>query len=130
MLTIAIATRDGTAVDQHFGWCTRFDVYQVDAEHAELVQTRAPGSAEGEDAKIASRLDAIRDCAIVHVTAIGPTAAARVVKAGLMPVKMPEGTPVAEVLTRLQEVLGGTPPPWIRKVLRQHSPDATAWTPA
>lgn len=131
MLTIAIATGDGTAVDQHFGWCTRFDVYRLDTGHAELVQSRTPDSAEGEEATIASRLDAVRDCAIVHVTAIGPAAAARVVNAGVMPVKMPEGTPVAEVLTRLQDVLGGTPPPWLRKVLRRHDPaTAPTWTPA
>jgi nitrogen fixation protein NifX len=131
VLTIAFATEDGTAVDQHFGWCTRFDVYQLDGGRAELVQTRTPGAAQGEEATIASRLDAVRDCAIVHVTAIGAAAAARVVNAGIMPVKMPEGTPVSEVLDRLQDVLRGTPPPWLRKVLRRHDPaTAPGWSPA
>jgi nitrogen fixation protein NifX len=132
VLKIAFATADGTAVDQHFGWCRRFDVYEVDADHARLAQTRelAPASS-GEDSKIDSRLDAVRDCAIVHVVAIGGTAAARVVNAGLMPVKVADGSSVAELVQRLQAVLGGTPPPWLRKVVRRHdSAEATVWSPA
>lgn len=132
MLKIAFATADGSAVDQHFGWCRRFDVYELDAERARLAETRVLPVAPGEeDGKIDTRLDAVRDCAIVHVTAIGGTAAARVVNAGLMPVKVPEGTDVTELLERLQGVLQGTPPPWLRKVLRRHDPSATSvWSPA
>ena len=132
MLKIAFATADGTAVDQHFGWCRRFDVYEVDADHARLAETRElPPASSDEDSKIDSRLDAVRDCAIVHITAIGGSAAARVVNSGLMPVKVPAGSDVAELVQRLQGVLRGTPPPWLRKVLRQHDPAATTvWSPA
>lgn len=131
MLKIAFATADGTAVDQHFGWCRRFDVYEVDADHARLAYTREPApSSDEEDSKIDSRLDAVRDCAIVHVVAIGGTAAARVVNSGVMPVKVPEGSSIAELVQRLQVVLRGTPPPWLRKVLRRNDPAASAWSPA
>lgn len=132
MLKIAFATADGTAVDQHFGWCRRFDVYEVDADHARLAQTRELAAATNEeDSKIESRLDAVRDCAIVHVAAIGGTAAARVVNSGVMPVKVAEGSSVPELVDRLQAVLRGTPPPWLRKVLRRHDPAAaTVWSPA
>ncbi len=131
MLKIAFATGDGTAVDQHFGWCRRFDVYQVSAEGAELLESRLLGPAgPDEDNKIESRLSEVRDCAILHVCDIGGTAAARVVNARIHPVKVPQGTPVDELLTRLRAVLAGNPPPWLRKVLRQHSPEAVpAWTP-
>jgi nitrogen fixation protein NifX len=129
---IAFATGDGTAVDQHFGWCTRFDVYEIDETGHALVGSRTPAKAgEGEESTIATRLEVVRDCAIVYVTSIGPAAAARVVNTGIMPVKMPEGTPVPEVLDRPGEVLRGTPPPWLRKVLRRHDPSAApAWSPA
>lgn len=132
MLKIAFATTDGTAVDQHFGWCRRFDVYEVDADQARLAETREiPAASSDGDGKIDSRLDAVRDCAIVHVMAIGGSAAARVVNSGLMPVKVPAGSDVTELVQRLQGVLRGTPPPWLRKVLRQHDPSATSvWSPA
>ncbi len=134
MLRIAFATADGRAVDQHFGWCRRFDVYEVTADQVRLAGIRelapAPASAE-EGSKIDGRLDAVRDCAIVHVSAIGGTAAARVVNSGVLPVKVPEGSSVPELVDRLQTVLRGTPPPWLRKVLRRHDPAATtAWSPA
>lgn len=131
MLKIAFATGDGTAVDQHFGWCRRFDVYQVSAAGAELLETRLLGPAgPDEDNKIESRLAEVRDCAILHVCDIGGSAAARVVNARIHPVKVPRGTPVRELLDRLRAVLAGNPPPWLRKVLRRHSPDAVpGWTP-
>lgn len=131
-LRIAVATTDGTAVDEHFGRCRRFDVYDLDAHRFALAASRDLGPAVShEDGAVDSRLEAIGDCAIVHVTSIGPGAAARVVNAGVMPLKLPEGTPVTEVLTRLQAVLGGTPPPWLRKVLRRRDPSTyPAWSPS
>ena len=41
MVKIAFATGDGTAVDQHFGWCCRFDVYEMSAEKCELLESLA-----------------------------------------------------------------------------------------
>jgi nitrogen fixation protein NifX len=107
-------------------------VYEIDADHARLADTRELAVAsDEEDAKIDSRLDAIRDCAIVHIAAIGGTAAARVVNSGVMPVKVADGSSVAELVERLQAVLRGTPPPWLRKVLRRNDPAATTvWSPA
>lgn len=132
MLKIAFATGDGTAVDQHFGWCRRFDVYEVSADRAELLESRLlapPGDDEAD--KIESRLSEVRDCAILHICDIGGAAAAKVVKARIHPVKVPEGTPVAELLSRLQVVLGGNPPPWLRKVMRQRDPASVPpWAPA
>jgi nitrogen fixation protein NifX len=130
-LRVAVATTDGSLVDEHFGRCRRFDVYELDATSCELVATRDLGEAiSHDDGAVESRLEAVRDCVIVHVTSIGPGAAARVVNAGVMPLKLPEGTPVAEVVTRLQAVLRGTPPPWLRKVLRRQDPSAhPAWSP-
>jgi len=130
-LRVAVATTDGTAVDEHFGRCKRFDVYQVSADGAELTETRELGTVLSHDeGAIESRLAAIKDCAIVHVTSIGSGAAARVVNAGVMPLKLPAGTPVTETVGRLQTVLQGTPPPWMRKLLRQADPAAPRWSPS
>lgn len=128
MLRIAVATTDGTAVDEHFGRSSRFDVYDLDADRADLVEIRALQPAGEHDDRAPSRLEAVRDCAIVHVTAIGPSAAAQVTNAGVMPLRTPEGTAVSDVVARLQQVLGGTPPPWLRKVRRQGG--APRWSPS
>jgi len=134
VLRIAVATTDGTAVDEHFGRSSRFDVYDLDPEASALVETRRLELTGDHDDRAPSRLAAVRDCAIVHVTAIGPSAAAQVVNAGVMPLKVPEGTPVADVVRRLQAVLGGTPPPWLRKLLRRDDAGlavpAPRWSPS
>jgi nitrogen fixation protein NifX len=131
-LRIAVATTDGTLVDEHFGRCVRFDVYDLDAAGAELTATRELGPAlSHEEGAVEDRLAAVLDCAIVHVTSIGPGAAARVVNAGIMPLKVTESTPVADVLTRLQAVLAGSPPPWLRKLVRRADPAGhPTWTPS
>jgi nitrogen fixation protein NifX len=119
VLRIAVATTDGEHVDEHFGRTLRFDVYDLDADRADLVEVRSLQPADEHDARAPSRLDAVRDCTIVHVTAIGPSAAAQVTNAGIMPLKTPEGAAVGDVVGRLQGVLAGTPPPWLRKVLQR-----------
>ncbi len=135
-MKVAFATKDGSAVDQHFGWCRRFDVYDVTADHAVLLETRtlppAPRTDGTDEAdKIDSRLAAVADCAIVHLTSIGGTAAARVVNAKVHPVKVADGAAIVELLDRLRAVLAGNPPPWLRKILRQHDPAlAPSWSPA
>jgi len=126
VLRIAVATTDGTAVDEHFGRSVRFDVYDLDADVSRLVERRSLTPVEGHDERAPSRIDAVRDCAIVHVTSIGPGAAAQVVSAGIMPLKVTDGTPVADVVGRLQQVLGGTPPPWLRKVVGR----GAGWSPS
>lgn len=123
MLKVAFATQDGVHINQHFGWCRRFDIYEISPEGFRLVESRRLEPAgEDEEDKIRSRLDAVRDCAMVYVASIGGTAAARVVNARIHPVKVRETEEVAGLLERLKEVLAGTPPPWLRKLLRQGRP--------
>lgn len=123
MLKVAFATQDGVHINQHFGWCRRFDIYEISPEGFRLVESRRLEPAgEDEEDKIRSRLDAVRDCAMVYVASIGGTAAARVVNARIHPVKVRETEEVAGLLERLREVLAGTPPPWLRKLLRQGRP--------
>ncbi|THJ75266.1 MULTISPECIES: nitrogen fixation protein NifX [Frankia] len=132
MLKIAFATSDGTAVDQHFGWCRRFDVYEVGPEGSHLLETRLlEAASDDEQDKIESRLAAVTDCAILNIADIGGTAAAKVVKAKIHPVKVAKGASVSDLLTRYVATLAGSPPPWLRKVLKHsesQQPAAQSWT--
>nr|P46038.1 RecName: Full=Protein NifX [Frankia alni]pir/JC4203/ nitrogenase NifX chain - Frankia sp [Frankia sp.]AAC82970.1 NifX [Frankia alni] len=131
MLKIAFATGDGTAVDQHFGWCRRFDVYEVGPEGSHLFETRLlEAASDDEQDKIESRLAAVTDCVILNIGDIGGTAAAKVVKAKIHPVKVAKGTSVEDLLTRYVRDAGRDPPPLVRKVLkaREPQPAAQSWT--
>ena len=119
-MKIAFATQDQQRVDAHFGWAKHLAVYEVDAAGHRLVETFPFGedlAEDGNEDKLAPKLAAIHDCAIVYVAAIGGSAAARVVAAKLHPIKVAGPEPILDILDKLQDVLKGTPPPWLRKAL-------------
>jgi nitrogen fixation protein NifX len=128
MLTTAFATADGVHVDTHFGRCARFDVYDVTAESVRMREIRsvATDDADHEDRRLQARLDALDGCALVCVASIGPAAAARVVRARVHPLKSDPSTTIDSVLERLQTVLRGTPPPWLRKLENQSTVGGSA----
>ncbi|OIQ72600.1 dinitrogenase iron-molybdenum cofactor [mine drainage metagenome] len=72
---------------------------------------------DGNEDKLAPKLDVIKDCALLYVAAIGGSAAARVVANKIHPVKVTGPEPIEDLLEKLKDVLNGTPPPWLRKVL-------------
>ena len=119
-MKVAFATQDQQRVDAHFGWAKHLAVYDVSPDGYAFVQDYGFGenlAEDGNEDKLAPKLDAIRDCAIVYVAAIGGSAAARVVAAKIHPDKVPSPEPILDILDKLQDVLKGTPPPWLRKAL-------------
>ncbi|MNE73320.1 hypothetical protein D3C80_1693240 [compost metagenome] len=56
---------------------------------------------------------------MLYVVSIGGPAAAKVVKAGIHPLKKPQGDQAEVVLAELQRVMAGSPPPWLAKLLGQ-----------
>ncbi|GJM74852.1 hypothetical protein HMSSN036_70680 [Paenibacillus macerans] len=63
------------------------------------------------------RISLIGDCTLVFLMQIGASAAARVTRRKMMPVKVPPGVPIKEQIARLLEMLRGKPPMWLSKVL-------------
>jgi nitrogen fixation protein NifX len=121
-MKIAFATQDQQRVDAHFGWAKHLAVYEVSPEGYRFVQDFGFGddlAEDGNEDKLAPKLEAIKDCAIVYVAAIGGSAAARVVASKIHPIKVPRPEPILDILDRLQDVLKGTPPPWLRKALQK-----------
>ena len=119
-MKIAFATQDKERVDAHFGWAKSIVVYDVTPQGHHFIESFDFGDKleeDGDEDKLAPKLDAIRDCAIVYVAAIGGSAAARVVASKIHPIKVSSPEPILDILDKLQDVLKGTPPPWLRKAL-------------
>ena len=119
-MKVAFATQDQQRVDAHFGWAKHLAVYDVTPSGYKFVHDYGFGedlAEDGDEDKLAPKLGAIADCAIVYVAAIGGSAAARVVASKIHPVKVTAPEPILDILDRLQVVLAGTPPPWLRKAL-------------
>jgi nitrogen fixation protein NifX len=95
-------------------------IYEVSPEGYAHVETHDfPGDLreDGDEDKLSPKIEAIEDCAILYVAAIGGSAAARVVARKIHPIEVKEPEPIAALLEKLRAVLGGTPPPWLRKAL-------------
>lgn len=119
-MKIAFATQDNQRVDAHFGWAKHLAIYEIDGKGWRFLQNFDFGTdlaEDGNEDKLAPKLEAIADCAILYVAAIGGSGAARVVAQKIHPIKVPQPEPILDILDRLQEVLAGTPPPWLRKAL-------------
>lgn len=119
-MKIAFATQDLKRVDAHFGWAKNIAIYDLEPEGFALDQVVAfegDLKEDGDEDKLAPKLEAIKDCAILYVAAIGGSGAARVVAQNIHPMKVNEPEPIDELLVKLQGVLKGTPPPWLRKVM-------------
>ncbi len=117
-MRIAFTSTDGEMVDQHFGHAGAFYVWEVGPDAAQLVgKVSAITSAEDEEDRIAARATAIADCTIVYTVQIGGPAAAKLVSRRIHPMKTGSEVPIAELVGKLQQVLKGKPPPWLRKAM-------------
>lgn len=117
-MKVAFTSSTGETVDEHFGMASAFSVWDVSGDEAVFVGRVESVSAEGdEEDRIAARADVIADCTIVYTMQIGGPAAAKLIARKIHPMKTNVPVPVAEVIGKLQEVLRGNPPPWLRKAL-------------
>jgi nitrogen fixation protein NifX len=117
-MKVAFTSSNGQLIDQHFGQCSSFHVWEIGPDTALAVDTVAAATgSEDEEDRIAARANAISGCTIVYTMQIGGPAAAKLVARKIHPMKTNTEVPVAEVIARLQEVLRGNPPPWLRKAM-------------
>lgn len=115
-IRVAIAANRGEQLDGHFGSCERFLIYQVGQTEMRLIGVRSTVEADTAEDRNAARSALIGDCQIVYVQSIGGPAAAKVVRAGVHPIKQQAGGPVREVLVALQGRLA-SPPPWLANIM-------------
>ena len=124
-MKIAFATQDHKHVDAHFGWAKHIAIYEVSPDgHRFLNEAAFEGDLleDGGEDKLTPKLAAIKDCAILYVAAIGGSGAARVVASKIHPIKVNEPEAIDTILDKLQLVLAGTPPPWLRKAMLKDAP--------
>ncbi len=124
-MRVAFTSSDGANVDLHFGQTSRFHVWEVGPEEARFLETITALTTGDEEDHTSARASAVAGCAIACTVQIGGPAAAKLVARKVHPMKTGGLAPIAEVVDRLQQVLGGTPPPWLRKALG--NTDRPAW---
>lgn len=124
-LRVACASNGGELLDGHFGSCRNFLIYQVGPNEVRLIDVRLAVSEEDsihidniDIDKNALRAKTIADCQILYVVSIGGPPVAKVVRAGIHPIKRPNGGSARGAASELMGVLqGDSVPPWLAKVL-------------
>jgi len=71
------------------------------------------------DSAIQGKVDRLADCKLIYLTEIGGPSAARLVKKGIMPMKVKEITPIESALEQLMQTIKQSPPPWLRKAMNK-----------
>ena len=116
-LRVALASDGGDKLSGHFGSCIRYLVYQVSPTESRLVDIRDAIEADLAEDRNQWRCQLIKDCHVAYVVSIGGPAAAKVIRADIFPIKLPDGGPAAEIIARFQQAMTESPPPWLLKIL-------------
>lgn len=118
-LRVAVSSNNDEQLDGHFGSCLRFLIYEVSANQIQLIEVRSVATSEMGLSRTDYLIDLIRDCHILSTLSIGGPAAAKVVRADLLPIKQAKPCASIDVLTPLSQVISNTPPPWMTKILAE-----------
>lgn len=115
-IRVAIASNSAAMLNGHFGSCIRFLVYQLSRKDMRLVDIRSTLEADSSDDRNLFRVNLIKDCQVLFVQSIGGPAAAKVVRADIYPIKVPDVIEAEQQLREFQQVFAA-PPPWMAKIL-------------
>jgi nitrogen fixation protein NifX len=129
-MKVAFATTTGSQIDEHFGRAGMFAVYNVTPEGAEFLELRRVSDSELDidvvttrgmgsvhDDALATKIDKLADMKIVYFTEIGGPSAAKLVRAGIMPLKAEPCTLISAENTKLVTMMRDKPAPWMRRAL-------------
>jgi len=125
-ITVAFATTNMTQVNQHFGSAQSFALYHVDPEAASLLEVAEFGrlAQDGNEDKLAAKLDMLKDCAAVYCQAAGSSAVQQLLMKGIQPIKVAEVAHIADLIESLQEEMRLGPSAWVAKAIaRGKGPD-------
>lgn len=116
-LQLAFASSDQHTVDQHFGSALNFAIYEVtpDDLHLRRVISFTAEAQDGNEAKLADRIEALIGCNAVFCCAVGASAIAQLTSRGVQPLKAPNGTAIKAQIAIVQDEMRNEPAPWMRR---------------
>jgi nitrogen fixation protein NifX len=121
-MKVAFATKDMETINAHFGGAKEFVVYNVSKDGFELDGVVKTDTSEmtGDD-KTDFKVKTLAGINIMYCESIGGTAAAKVIRAGISPMKVQEPRKIEDVLKELVAMINGNPPPWVKRIINMET---------
>lgn len=119
VIKVAFASTDRTRVNQHFGAAEGFVVYDVTPEKATLVGVAefAEEAMDGNEDKLAVKVDFLEGCAAVYVMAIGASAIKKLMAKGVQPIRINEVDAVDDLLGEISKAMSEGGVAWIDRAI-------------
>ncbi len=119
VLKVAFASTDRTRVNQHFGSAEGFVVYEVTPDKATLVGLAefAEEAMDGNEGKLAAKVDFLEGCAAVYVMAIGASAIKQLMSKGVQPIRIGEVDAVDDLLSDISRAMSDGGVAWIDRAI-------------
>jgi len=117
-MKVAFATKDMETINAHFGGAKEFVVYDLSKEGFTLsgVIKTDTSKLNGDD-KTDFKVKALKGINIMYCESIGGTAAAKVIRGGINPMKVQEPRKIEDVLKELLSMVNDNPPPWVKRIM-------------
>ncbi|DAB36601.1 MAG TPA: dinitrogenase iron-molybdenum cofactor biosynthesis protein [Sulfurospirillum cavolei] len=124
-MKIAFASTDNLHVNDHFGWCKCFYMYELFNDSFSFLKTLpSPNEHSEEGDKLAYKIACLEDANILCASHIGPRASLLVKGSGIFVLKSEkENERIEEVLNTLLRLKNTQPPLWMQRFL--HAPSAS-----
>lgn len=118
-MKIAFASKDNIHVNQHFGWCEKFFIYEIiKKEFVFLGELDASLKISDEIEKLSYKIECLKDSDIVYVQQIGPKASTLVKANRIFPLQSSyEGEEKIQAVLEKLISLKDNPPLWMRRFI-------------
>lgn len=124
-MLVAFASIDGVHINEHFGWCKSFYLYEITDESFKLAKVIDSSlSPTQESEKLEYKIACLEDAKILCVSHIGPNASTLVKNAGIFVIKASkESDTIEEMLLNLLKLKTTNPPLWMQRLLQNNEKD-------
>ena len=121
-MKIAFASTDNIHVNQHFGWCKEFYIYEIIEDSYNFVKS-VDSSIEISDEieKLTYKIECLEDSDILYVQQIGPKASRMVQSCKIFPMQSAKENEKIEDILNLLIKMRSNPPIWMRRLLENES---------
>lgn len=113
-IKVAYATKTLESIDSHFGSAKQFAIYDISKTSINLCEIKKVE--EKDTDKTVALLEGID---IVYFTNVGAIAAAKLINSGIFTIKYVDIVAIETENKKLQEMLNGNPPPFIKKIIEK-----------